>query len=534
MIIFALIVLLGLSVMYVNQLSKNAKISELTQEETMGKESKQEASNSQKNIFKIFSSFCEQFAACPFREKSNNDRYNPNGQEATEPEKPRGQEVILYLFSGDTAEGILVAEDENQFTVEWDDQAIPFPKNEVRLIKRRQPDGSLLEQQVTRQIERVVEIEEEVPIEIESVSALPIDIKWDEPIIPYQSDSIVRVDGLSEDWRGVFPLATEVGDVGRGKRDGIDIKKIFSQCDEDALYFLLTVDPSIHDWYDEKKRSKSFFCGITIDARSEDERTEESERMYSIWLGLSREEQNGEDVLSVNYTLMKSRDGRRYIAVENGEQKSVSSERIAFHDDVIELFIDQSMLGLRDGDTCTIILEEDANTDTSKGKMILGCRIVDTNSYNDILEEALRNAEEVRKQKRTKVIVEREPMLIQAQGVDTIDTATYDSFAGEQPQRAETEVGTIESSVKKEKPFKGPQKMIALVILGIGIVLHIIGGIYLLVRMFQTSIWWGVGGIFLPIISLIYIFMHWDRAKEPFLIQLIASGCYLIVFLLAK
>jgi hypothetical protein len=63
--------------------------------------------------------------------------------------------------------------------------------------------------------------------------------------------------------------------------------------------------------------------------------------------------------------------------------------------------------------------------------------------------------------------------------------------------------------------------MYALLILGS--VLAIVGGIWLLVVAFQQSVWWGLGSILLPFVSLIFVIMHWQVSKKPFLIS-IAGG----------
>ena len=68
--------------------------------------------------------------------------------------------------------------------------------------------------------------------------------------------------------------------------------------------------------------------------------------------------------------------------------------------------------------------------------------------------------------------------------------------------------------------------MTALLILG-GI-LSIVGGIWLLVVAFQTSVWWGLGSLLLPFVSLIFVIMHWQVAKKPFLISVV--GTVLLLF----
>jgi hypothetical protein len=32
---------------------------------------------------------------------------------------------------------------------------------------------------------------------------------------------------------------------------------------------------------------------------------------------------------------------------------------------------------------------------------------------------------------------------------------------------------------------------------------------------------WGFGSLFIPIVSLVFVAMHWDETKRPFLIQVV-------------
>ena len=70
--------------------------------------------------------------------------------------------------------------------------------------------------------------------------------------------------------------------------------------------------------------------------------------------------------------------------------------------------------------------------------------------------------------------------------------------------------------------------MTALLILGM--ILGVVGGIWLLVVTFKTSVWWGLGSLFIPFVSLIFVIMNWQATKKPFLIQL--AGVVLVVIAL--
>ena len=55
----------------------------------------------------------------------------------------------------------------------------------------------------------------------------------------------------------------------------------------------------------------------------------------------------------------------------------------------------------------------------------------------------------------------------------------------------------------------------------LGIALLILGGIGTLLAAFKTSILWGLGCLLIAPVSLIFLILHWDVAKNPFFLQLI-------------
>ncbi len=66
-----------------------------------------------------------------------------------------------------------------------------------------------------------------------------------------------------------------------------------------------------------------------------------------------------------------------------------------------------------------------------------------------------------------------------------------------------------------------------LILVILGILVATVGGIWILVKAFQTSVLWGLGSLFVPFVSLIFVIAHWRDAKKPFLIHL--GGVALII-----
>jgi uncharacterized membrane protein len=60
-----------------------------------------------------------------------------------------------------------------------------------------------------------------------------------------------------------------------------------------------------------------------------------------------------------------------------------------------------------------------------------------------------------------------------------------------------------------------------------GYILAVVGGLWLLVVIFQTSVLWGILSLVVPFVSLFFVITNWDETKRPFLIQL--AGVILIL-----
>ena len=59
-------------------------------------------------------------------------------------------------------------------------------------------------------------------------------------------------------------------------------------------------------------------------------------------------------------------------------------------------------------------------------------------------------------------------------------------------------------------------EIVEMILLAVGIILAFVGTILILINAFKESIWWGLGGLFVPFILLIYTFMRWEKNKTFF------------------
>jgi hypothetical protein len=57
----------------------------------------------------------------------------------------------------------------------------------------------------------------------------------------------------------------------------------------------------------------------------------------------------------------------------------------------------------------------------------------------------------------------------------------------------------------------------------VGALISIVGGLWLLLVAFRESVAWGLGVLFVPFASLVFVFRHWGVAKWPFLFSLLGG-----------
>jgi hypothetical protein len=63
-----------------------------------------------------------------------------------------------------------------------------------------------------------------------------------------------------------------------------------------------------------------------------------------------------------------------------------------------------------------------------------------------------------------------------------------------------------------------------LLLIYLGLAIFIIGGIGFLIAAFKNSILWGLGCLIFYPISIIFLILYWQEAKNPFFLQLIGVG----------
>lgn len=70
---------------------------------------------------------------------------------------------------------------------------------------------------------------------------------------------------------------------------------------------------------------------------------------------------------------------------------------------------------------------------------------------------------------------------------------------------------------------------VGMIIWGIGGIVAFIGFIWFLVVAFRQTFWWGIGSLFILIVALVFLIMHWGDAKKPFFVWLIGVVIMVVV-----
>lgn len=76
--------------------------------------------------------------------------------------------------------------------------------------------------------------------------------------------------------------------------------------------------------------------------------------------------------------------------------------------------------------------------------------------------------------------------------------------------------------------------LIATVLVLAGLVLMLVGGIAFLIAAFRESVLWGLAVFFLPFVSLIFLVLYWNKAKDAFFLQLYGVGAVFVALLLSN
>lgn len=61
------------------------------------------------------------------------------------------------------------------------------------------------------------------------------------------------------------------------------------------------------------------------------------------------------------------------------------------------------------------------------------------------------------------------------------------------------------------------------ILMAVGAIVALIYGIIILIKAFKASVLWGLGCLFVPFVSLVFVIKYWGECKKPFLMSLLGS-----------
>jgi uncharacterized membrane protein len=76
-------------------------------------------------------------------------------------------------------------------------------------------------------------------------------------------------------------------------------------------------------------------------------------------------------------------------------------------------------------------------------------------------------------------------------------------------------------------------EMLANLLFYLGIVVAMVGNLWLLVLAFRQNIWWGLASVIIPFVLYVFVIQFWgERVKTPFFIALTGIIMYIVGALL--
>lgn len=76
-------------------------------------------------------------------------------------------------------------------------------------------------------------------------------------------------------------------------------------------------------------------------------------------------------------------------------------------------------------------------------------------------------------------------------------------------------------------------QILILVLLALAGIASLVGGIWFLIAAFRVHILWGLALLVFPVLSFVFLLLHWEDVKKPFFLNLCSISLLLLVFFLS-
>lgn len=190
-------------------------------------------------------------------------------------------------------------------------------------------------------------------------------------------DGKIVIDGLSKDWQGIKPIAKEIGkplDRSKQMSEKFDIKEFFLAYDKTNLYFLITVEPGVGEYF-AKTQAGGYIGDIFLNTDADlktgckDYYLSGSDRItghdYKIWIPSGMGSKKGSDPYAfVSYEVVPPKEnGKGFSMSEIAEASSQESPTfIQFSGNNIEFSIPLKVLAIKPGLKIEGVFQEFANS----------------------------------------------------------------------------------------------------------------------------------------------------------------------------
>ncbi|MDD2237220.1 MAG: hypothetical protein PHG65_08460 [Kiritimatiellae bacterium] len=75
-------------------------------------------------------------------------------------------------------------------------------------------------------------------------------------------------------------------------------------------------------------------------------------------------------------------------------------------------------------------------------------------------------------------------------------------------------------------------QILIFILLAVAVLGSTVAGIWFLIEAFRVHILWGLALLVFPVLGAVFLFLHWDDVRKPFLLNMIAVSLFLAAFAL--
>ena len=121
--------------------------------------------------------------------------------------------------------------------------------------------------------------------------------------------------------------------------------------------------------------------------------------------------------------------------------------------------------------------------------------------------------------------------------ITKINTLNYEKIASTKATKTKDTDASTHSAVAQKLSFDSLEgfgqslerrykhvianSVLHIILVGAGFVIFLIGGLWYTIETFRVGILWGLSCLFLPLVSFVFLFVHWRVATKPFFVSML-------------